>query len=148
VFAWSRNEVKGKSMLTFARDLDVQYKTAFMPAHELRDAMASSIKTLRIGGEGRVAEIEGAYFGGHVRPANVASDRIDLRPAEAFRSGAPLISDERPGLWHHGMPGLESTRKTKLNGAKDKLAASDRVADEVQLHDSNPAVVLTDGKDL
>jgi hypothetical protein len=27
------------------------------------------MKALRIGGEGRVAEIDGAYFGGHVRPA-------------------------------------------------------------------------------
>ncbi len=37
------NEVKGKSMLAFARDLDVQYKTAFVLAHKLREAMASSI---------------------------------------------------------------------------------------------------------
>jgi hypothetical protein len=28
----------------------------------LREAMASSMKALRIGGEGRVAEIDGAYF--------------------------------------------------------------------------------------
>jgi hypothetical protein len=28
------NEVKGKSMLAFARDLDVQYKTAFVLAHK------------------------------------------------------------------------------------------------------------------
>ena len=35
------NEVKGKSMLAFSRDLDVQYKTAFVLAHKLREAMAS-----------------------------------------------------------------------------------------------------------
>ena len=71
------NEVKGKSMLAFARELDVQYKTAFVLAHKLREAMASSMKALRLGGEGRVAEIDGAYFGGHVRPENMAADRID-----------------------------------------------------------------------
>jgi len=47
-----------------------------------KEAMASSTKALRIGGEGRVAEIDGAYFGGHVRPANLAADRIDRRLAE------------------------------------------------------------------
>jgi hypothetical protein len=76
------NEVKGKSMLAFCRDLDVQYKTAFVLAHKLREAMASSVKALRIGGEGREAEVDGAYFGGHIRPENLAADRIDRRLAE------------------------------------------------------------------
>jgi transposase-like protein len=76
------NEVKGKSMLAFCRDLDVQYKTAFVLAHKLREAMASSTKGLRIGGEGRTAEIDGAYFGGYVRPENLALERIDRRLAE------------------------------------------------------------------
>ncbi len=80
------NEVKGRSMLAFSRELDVQYKTAFVLAHKLREAMASSVKGLRIGGAGRVAEIDGAYFGGHVRPENRAADRIDRRRAEN-RSG-------------------------------------------------------------
>jgi len=44
--------------------------------------MASSTKVLRVGGEGRTAEIDGAYFGGHVRPENLAADRIDRRLAE------------------------------------------------------------------
>jgi len=76
------NEVKGKSMLALSRDLDVQYKSAFVLAHKLREAMASRMKALRIGGEGRVAEIDGAYFGGHVRPENLAAERIDRRLAE------------------------------------------------------------------
>src|SRR3984885_7198332 len=38
------NGVKGKSMLAFCRDLDVQYKTAFVLAHKLREAMASATK--------------------------------------------------------------------------------------------------------
>jgi transposase-like protein len=57
------NEVKGKSMLALSRDLDVQYKTAFVLAHKLREAMASATKSLVIGGDGRTAEIDGAYFG-------------------------------------------------------------------------------------
>jgi transposase-like protein len=76
------NEVKGKSMLALARDLDVQYKTAFVLAHKLREAMAASIKGLRVGGEERTVEIDGAYFGGHVRPENRAADRVDRRRSE------------------------------------------------------------------
>src|SRR3984885_5770607 len=51
------NEVKGKSMLALSRDIDVQYKTAFVLAHKLREVMASAMNALRIGGEGRAAEI-------------------------------------------------------------------------------------------
>ena len=76
------NEVKGKSMLAFSRDVDVRFKTAFVLAHKLREAMASSNKALRIGGEGREAEIDGAYFGGHIRPENLAPDRVDRRLTE------------------------------------------------------------------
>jgi hypothetical protein len=36
-------------------------------AHKLREAMAAEVKgVLRIGGEGRKAEIDGGYFGGYV----------------------------------------------------------------------------------
>ncbi len=93
------NEVKGKSMLAFSRELDVQYKTAFVLAHKLREAMSSSMKGLQIGGAGRVAEIDGAYFGGHVRPANRAADRVDRRRA-GNRSGkrrAVVVMRERDG---------------------------------------------------
>jgi hypothetical protein len=76
------NEVKGKSMLAFCRDLDVQCKTAFVLAHKLREAMTAATKALRIGGDGRTAEIDGAWFGGHVRPQNLAIDRLDRRLAE------------------------------------------------------------------
>jgi hypothetical protein len=76
------NEVKGKSMLALSRDLGVQYRTAFVLAHKLREAMAASLRALTIGGEGKVAEIDGAYFGGHVRPQNLAADRVDPRLVE------------------------------------------------------------------
>jgi len=44
--------------------------------------MAASSKALRIGGEGRAVELDGACFGGHVRPENLAADRLDRRLAE------------------------------------------------------------------
>ena len=74
------NAAKGVSMLQLSRDLDCQYKTAFVLAHKLREAMALEVQT----GEvltGHV-EIDGAYFGGHVRPENRKEDRKDRRRKE------------------------------------------------------------------
>ena len=77
------NEVNGKGAACVrAVELGVQYKTAFVLAHKLREAMASVTKAQRIGGEGRTAEIDGGYFGGHNRPHNLAAERIDRRLAK------------------------------------------------------------------
>jgi hypothetical protein len=73
------NAVKGISALQLSRDLDCQHKTAFVLAHKIREAMAAETKGLKLTGE---VEIDGAYFGGHVRPANKAEDRIDRRLAQ------------------------------------------------------------------
>lgn len=72
------NAVKGLSALQFSRDLDVQYKTAFVLAHKLREALAAEVEDRALEGE---VEIDGAYFGGHIRPNNFAEDRIDRRLA-------------------------------------------------------------------
>ncbi len=76
------NEVKGKSALALSRDLDVQYKTAFVLTHKLREAMASEVNQNEIGGIDKTVEIDGAYFGGHMRPENLKTDRKDRRLAE------------------------------------------------------------------
>jgi transposase-like protein len=73
------NEVKGKSALALSRDLGVQYKTAFVLAHKLREAVASEMKGAHIGGGGKVAEVDGGYFGGYVKPANHVENRRDRR---------------------------------------------------------------------
>ena len=75
------NEVKGKSALALSRDLGVQYKTAFVLAHKLREAMASEIKGIHLGGAGKTVEIDGGYFGGYVKPANHKENRRDRRLA-------------------------------------------------------------------
>jgi transposase-like protein len=71
------NGAKGLSMIQLSRDLDCQYKTAFVLAHKLREAMALEVQT----GEvltGHV-EVDGVYFGGHIRPENQKADRVDRR---------------------------------------------------------------------
>lgn len=76
------NEVKGKSALALSRDLGTQYKTAFVLAHKLREAMASELKGLMVGGPGKVVETDGGYFGGYVKPANYKENRRDRRLAQ------------------------------------------------------------------
>jgi transposase-like protein len=73
------NEVKGKSMLALSRDLGTQYKTAFVLAHKIREALASEVRQTAIGGEGKRAEVDGGYFGGYVKPANHRENRVDRR---------------------------------------------------------------------
>lgn len=80
------NEVKGKPALALGRDLGVQYKTAFVLSHKLREAMAAEIRENRLGGKGTESEVDGAYFGGHVRPENMKADRKDRRQT-ANRTG-------------------------------------------------------------
>ena len=76
------NEVKGKAALALSRDLGVQYKTAFVLAHKLREAMAAEMRDANLGGPGTVAEVDGCYVGGHVRQENRKEERKDRRLAE------------------------------------------------------------------
>jgi transposase-like protein len=73
------NGAKGISALQLARDLDCQHKTAFVLSHKLREAMKAETHNTMLDGE---VEIDGAFFHGHVRPANEAVNRVDRRLAE------------------------------------------------------------------
>ena len=53
-----------------------QYKTAFVLMHKLREVMAAETRDMRLSGH---VEVDGAAFGGHVRPANARKDRVDRR---------------------------------------------------------------------
>ena len=70
------NGAKGHSALQLSRDLGCQYKTAFVLAHKLREAIASEPAVEQLAG---VIEVDGAYFAGHKKPANRAADRADRR---------------------------------------------------------------------
>ena len=72
------NGAKGHSALQLSRDLGVQYKTAFVLTHKIREAMASQLPA-ELSGE---VEIDGAYFGGYVKPRNYKENRRDRRLAQ------------------------------------------------------------------
>jgi transposase-like protein len=82
------NAAKGVSMVQLSRDLDCQYKTAFVLAHKLREAMASEVHTGEVL-DGHV-EVDGAYFGGTIRPENHKADRVDRRLAR-HQTGARRV---------------------------------------------------------
>ncbi len=65
--------------MALSRDLGTSYKTAFVLAHKLREAMAEELKGRSLGGEGKVAEIDGGYFGGYLKPTNLKENRKDRR---------------------------------------------------------------------
>lgn len=69
------NGAKGHSALQLSRDLDVQYKTAFVLSHKIREALIPKIDG-KLTGE---VEIDGAYFGGYVKPSNIKVNRKDRR---------------------------------------------------------------------
>lgn len=90
------NGAKGVSALQLSRDLDVQYKTAFVLAHKLREAMAAEQIEMKLAGD---VEIDGAYFGGHVKPENRVGARVDRRRKEhqTGKRKAVVVMRERNG---------------------------------------------------
>src|ERR1700736_6630369 len=124
------NEVKGKSMLAMSRDLGVQYKTSYVLAHKMREAMASEMRGINVGGEGRKAEIDGGYFGGYVKPANRVENRRDrrLRQYQSGKRKVVVVIRERDGKT---LPGVFASEIAALNFIRTRIARGTTVyADE------------------
>ncbi len=90
------NGAKGISALQLSRDLDVQYKTAFVLAHKLRAAMGAEMNDRTLSG---TVEVDGAYFGGYVKPENRKEDRVDrrLKEHQTGKRRAVVVMRERGG---------------------------------------------------
>ena len=90
------NGAKGIAALQLSRDLDVQYKTAFVLSHKLREAMAREQIGRKLDG---IVEMDGGFFGGYVKPENRKEDRKDRR-LKANSSGkreCVVVMRERKG---------------------------------------------------
>lgn len=70
------NGAKGYSALQLSRDLSVDYKTAFVMLHKVREAIEIAREKGALSGD---VEVDGAYFGGYVKPTNERKDRKDRR---------------------------------------------------------------------
>ena len=111
------NAAKGISALQLSRDLDCQAKTAFVLAHKIREALAAETAEANLCGD---VEVDGAYFGGHVRPENRKEDRVDRRLSENRDADrrVVIVVRERKGRT------LTFVRKTEAEGV---AIVSDRV---------------------
>jgi len=91
------NGAKGVSALQVSRDLDCQYKTAFVLCHKIREAMAAEQADRILSGE---VEVDGAFFGGYIKPENKKADRKDRRLVanQTGKRMAVVVMRERGGM--------------------------------------------------
>jgi transposase-like protein len=90
------NGAKGHSALQLSRDLDCQYKSAYVLAHKIREAMAD--EQAAIGEVAGSVEIDGAYFGGYLKPANRVENRVDRR-RRVYQTGKRADSGDAARLF-------------------------------------------------
>ena len=118
-------------MVQLSRDIDCQYKTAFVLAHKLREAMAREVQTGEVL-EGHV-EIDGAYFGGHIRQENAKVDRVDRRLKEHQNGRRRVVVALRE---RHGRT-LPFVRKTEAEGvalANDNVSRMSKMSADEASH--------------
>lgn len=109
------NGAKGVAALHLSRDLGVHYMTAFVLAHKLREAMAVESSSVKLSG---TVEVDGAYFGGYVKPANEKKDRSDRRLLEnqTGKRQSVIVMRERRGRT------LAFVARSEAAGAPDVLS--------------------------
>ena len=90
------NGAKGYSALHLSRDLGIGYKSAFVMLHKCREAISLARAEGALSGD---VEVDGAYFGGYVKPENKKADRIDRRLAEnqTGKRQVIIVARERGG---------------------------------------------------
>jgi transposase-like protein len=90
------NGAKGYSALQLSRDLGCDYKSCFVLLHKIRESLGLARDEGALKGN---VEIDGAYFGGYVKPANKVEDRKDLRKAinQSGKRQSVVVMRERAG---------------------------------------------------
>lgn len=88
------NGVNGHAALHLSRELKCAYKTAFVLAHKLREALGTLQKPGKLTG---IVEIDGIVVGGHKKKANYKKDRKDMRASNPKRQTVVNLRERRPG---------------------------------------------------
>jgi transposase-like protein len=134
------NAAKGHSALQLSRDLNVQYKTAFVLSHKIREALGGAQQAQTLQGE---VEVDGAYFGGYVKPANRKVDRVDRRLAmhQTGKRRVVVIMRERHG---QSLPFVFKTEGAAVSTIHERAANGATIhADEASHWDGLHARFLT-----
>ena len=146
------NGAKGYSALQLSRDLGCDYKSCFVLLHKLRESIALARNEGALKGD---VEIDGAYFGGYVKPANKAEDRKDLRKKQN-RSGkrqSVIVMREREGrtvaqVVAREADGVALARRAIAEGATvhaDEASHWDQLAANFPIKRINHQLAYSDG---
>lgn len=120
------NGAKGHSALQLSRDLDCQYKTAYVLSHKIREALTGKGRDEQLSGE---VEVDGAYFGGYVKPANRKEHRLDRRTRYVQNGKREVVVAMR----QRGGDTLTSVFKAEHDGVK-----------AIERHVSNGSTIYAD----
>lgn len=87
---------KGAASLWLSHDYGCDYKTAWVMTEKLREVMFIDQKDVFLVGD---VEIDGAYFGGYLKPANKKEERLDRRriPLNTRKRQCVVVLRERGG---------------------------------------------------
>lgn len=99
----------------------MQYKTAFVLAHKIRESLMAQRDETELDGE---VELDGAYVNGHVRPKNKKADRVDRRLAENQKADkrCVFVMRSRAGAGQGGKRTLTFVMKSEQQAGVLKLA--------------------------
>jgi transposase-like protein len=134
------NGAKGHSALQLSRDLSRNYKTAYVLAMKLREAMAADATGKQASGH---VEIDGGYFGGYVKPANLKENRRDRRFLEnqTGKRRVVIVMRERNGKT---LPFVAKSESAAVPTIRARIANGSTVyADEAAHWDELHARYLT-----
>jgi transposase-like protein len=128
------NAVKGISALQLGRDLDVQYKTAFVMAHKLREAIGAE-QTGTLAGE---IEIDGAYFGGHGRTLPAARQSVIVARQRGGKTLTTVVAKESDGV-----PFVRATVEPGATVHADEAPGWDRLHAHFEMRRINHSVAYS-----
>ncbi|MDR3620511.1 MAG: IS1595 family transposase [Paludisphaera borealis] len=134
------NGAKGISALQMSRDLNCQYKTAYVLCHKIRESLTAKKADSTVSGE---VEVDGAYFGGYIKPANHKADRKDRRLAihQNGKRRVVVIMRERNGKT---LPFVFKTEDEAIGTIQSRVVAGSTIhADEASGWDALHAKYLT-----
>jgi ISXO2-like transposase domain len=83
--------------------------------------MAEELRGRTLGGEGKVAEVDGGYFGGYVKPANRKENRVDRRMAynQSGKRKVVVVIRERNG---GSLPAVFKSEGQALSFIRSRIA--------------------------
>jgi len=114
------NGVKSISALQLSRDLDVQYKTAWVLSHKIRESLMEYHNNEKLSG---VCEVDGLYVNGYIKPNNKKKDRLDRRTLDKPEKRSIIVVRQR-ATQKDNIQGAIKTRTFVVHNEKSPILKS------------------------